>query len=295
MSAKMTGMVFDRYPAGGNEFSLALALADHAHDDGTHIFPYVETLAKKARQSVRSVQNHLASMKEAGWLITVNAGNGGRSRATEYRISPAWIKGADFASLKSEPKPQEKGADSAPKNNDAESARFEGEEKGANHDAKGATGDVKGASGNAKGCNRLHPHITVKNQKINHQEPSPARKGSPRFDALNIELPEWLDRNDWEVWVTHRKEIGKPLKEQAVKQQLESLAEYREQGWKPAAVIRHCVNGSYQGLFKPPGTPPNGTGAQGGGRPSKFNPTEYVNRNRAQGGNDYDDDRTIDA
>jgi len=295
MSAKMTGMVFDRYPAGGNEFALALALADHAHDDGTHIFPYVETLAKKARQSVRSVQNHLASMKEAGWLITVNAGHGGRGRATEYRISPAWIKGADFASLKPAEQPEENDADSAPNTNDANPAPIDGDEKGANDDVKGATGDVKGASSDTKGCNRLHPHITVKNQKINHQEPSPARKRSSGFDALHIELPEWLNRSDWEVWVMHRREIGKPLKEQAVKQQLESLADYREQGWKPAAVIRHCVNGSYQGLFKPPGTPPNGTGPQGGGRPGKFNPTEYVNRNRAQGGNDYDDGRTIDA
>ena len=53
MSARMTGMVFDRYPGGGGEFALALALADNAHDDGTSIYPSVETLAKKSRQQLR--------------------------------------------------------------------------------------------------------------------------------------------------------------------------------------------------------------------------------------------------
>lgn len=289
MSAKMTGMVFDRYPAGGNEFSLALALADHAHDDGTHIFPYVETLAKKARQSVRSVQNHLASMKEAGWLITVNAGNGGRSRATEYRISPAWIKGADFASLKCDAEPQEKGADSAPKKNDANPAPFKGDEKGADCDAKGATGDVKGASGDAKGCNRLHPHITIKNQKKNHQEPSPARKRSSGFDPMRVELPVWLDAELWGRWVRHRVQIRKPLTEEAARQQVKDLATFRQQGHTPAAVIENAIGKSWQGLFAP-----NAAASGGAPRPGKFNPTDYVNRNRTHGGPDYDDGRTID-
>ncbi|MBH1529907.1 hypothetical protein I5T99_12670 [Stenotrophomonas maltophilia] len=48
MSARVTGMVFDRYPNGGGEMLLALALADHAHDDGTHIFPSIARLADQA-------------------------------------------------------------------------------------------------------------------------------------------------------------------------------------------------------------------------------------------------------
>jgi len=31
-------MVFEHHPNGGGEMLLALALANHAHDDGTHIF-----------------------------------------------------------------------------------------------------------------------------------------------------------------------------------------------------------------------------------------------------------------
>jgi len=47
----MTGMVFERYPGGGGELLLALALADNAHDDGTRIFPSVATLSKRISSS----------------------------------------------------------------------------------------------------------------------------------------------------------------------------------------------------------------------------------------------------
>jgi len=84
--------VFDRYPAGGGEFVLALALADNAHDDGTHIFPSVPSMAAKSRQSERQVQRCLTAMLASGWLIKVrNAA--GRGRPAEYRINPAWLAG----------------------------------------------------------------------------------------------------------------------------------------------------------------------------------------------------------
>ena len=59
---------------------LALALADHASDDGTRVYPSIKALAEKTRRSERSVQYQLRRMQEAGWLILVNAGNGGPRR-----------------------------------------------------------------------------------------------------------------------------------------------------------------------------------------------------------------------
>ncbi|WP_315136846.1 helix-turn-helix domain-containing protein [Achromobacter marplatensis] len=281
MSAKVFGAVFERYRNGGGELLLALALADHAHDDGTHIFPYVVTLAVKTRQSVRAVQYQLKSMREAGWLIAVNSGNGGRSQASEYRISPEWLAGGEVIPPA---KNDEKGADE-------KFAPFsDGAEKGANGDIKGATDGAKGANGNAKGCSGLHPHITVKNQKNNRQEPSPARKRSSGFDPMCLELPDWLDAELWGRWVRHRVQIRKPLTEEAAKQQIEDLAGYRQQGHTPDAVIKNAIGKSWQGLFAPSGAATGGTP-----RPGKFNPTDYVNRNRNQGGHDYDDGRTIDG
>lgn len=91
MSIKISSLVWEHYPAGGCELLTALAYADHAHDDGTNIRPSVAYIARKTRQSERSVQRHLAQMRKSGWLLTVRHANGGRSFATEYRVNPLWI------------------------------------------------------------------------------------------------------------------------------------------------------------------------------------------------------------
>ncbi|UZB30945.1 helix-turn-helix domain-containing protein [Xanthomonas phaseoli] len=153
MSAKVSGMVFERYPTGGGEMLLALALADHAHDDGTHIYPSIARLAAKTRQSERSVQYQLRRMEESGWLILVNDGLGGRAagfkeggKTRQYRISPEWMKGADIAPFTSGGCSTEKGADSAP---------F----KGANSGAKGRkTASERVQKDAEKGAKLLHPN-----------------------------------------------------------------------------------------------------------------------------------------
>lgn len=152
MSVEVMTMVFKRYPNGGGEMLLALALADHAHDDGSHIFPSVEYLADKTRQSVRAVQYQLKKMRDCGWLIRVSAGHGGRSQVTEYQISAEWIAGGAIEGLE----------DHAGNSSNAKFAPFTDDgEKGANDDIKGANESTKGAKHDSKGCNGLHPHRTI--------------------------------------------------------------------------------------------------------------------------------------
>jgi hypothetical protein len=92
MSARMTGLVFAHYRAGGNELVMALALADEAKDDGTNVRPGVEALMRKTRQSRATVCRQLRRMVEQGWLLVVDAPHGrGESAFTEYRIDPLWI------------------------------------------------------------------------------------------------------------------------------------------------------------------------------------------------------------
>lgn len=91
------GMVFDRFPLGGGIRILALALADHAHDDGSRVFPSVSLLASKTLQSERTVQYQLRQLVDIGWLQVVRESAGGRGRTSEYRISPEWINGAKIA------------------------------------------------------------------------------------------------------------------------------------------------------------------------------------------------------
>lgn len=141
MSIGVMDKVFRRYPNGGGEMLLALALADHADDGGNNIFPSVQKLAAKTRQSERTVQYQLRRMEESGWLLRVGHGNGGRSQTTEYRISPLWLKGAEIAPIQ-----------------------------------KGATYDEKGATDDTKGCNleqeRVQPVAPANNHHRTINEPS---------------------------------------------------------------------------------------------------------------------------
>jgi len=100
MSVAVMGEVFKRYPSGGNEMLLALALADHASDDGKRIFPSVEALANKVRVSERTVQRLLIKMVDDGWLQIVRDSSGGRGQTRHYRINPAWINGDKLSPFK---------------------------------------------------------------------------------------------------------------------------------------------------------------------------------------------------
>lgn len=90
MSVKMMSLVWDHYPGGGAELLMALAYADHAHDDGSGIRPSVAYIARKTRQSERTVSRILAKMRKSRWLLQVQRGSG-RGLASEYRINPLWI------------------------------------------------------------------------------------------------------------------------------------------------------------------------------------------------------------
>lgn len=144
MSVKMSGLVFERYPEGGGELLTALCLADHADHDGTSIYPSVETVAKLTRQSKRTVQYHLSRMQESGWLLLVGNAKGGRQKAREYRINPAWIATGKLP---------EKGAKTAPfiSEDSDEGVPVDNSEKDAA--AIAPFSDAKGASGDTKGCN----------------------------------------------------------------------------------------------------------------------------------------------
>lgn len=83
-------LVWAHFPGTGNLLNLALALADHAHDDGRRIFPSVSQLSQKTRQSERTVQYQLRRLEASGWLRLQNPG-GGRGQAREYAIDPGWL------------------------------------------------------------------------------------------------------------------------------------------------------------------------------------------------------------
>lgn len=283
MSVKVMTAVFERYPVGGGEMILALALADHADDDGTRVFPSIDSLMVKTRQARRTVQYQLRRMEESGWLILVNSGNGGRNQHREYRINLDWINGGEL------PEPENKGANNAPINNSENSAKS----APLNNDEKGASDDTKGANHDTKGCNSEHERVQQGAPAYNHHrttiEPSNNHQRARASRAVEIDLPEWLPDDVWQDWVEHRKAVKAPLTKRAAELCLRKLDRLRVEGHCPIAVIEQSViTGKWTDLY--PVKNDRLAPAAGSNRSSSFDPVAYVNRNRTQqGGGDVID------
>ncbi|WP_025516802.1 YdaU family protein [Bordetella trematum] len=97
-------------------------------------------------------------------------------------------------------------------------------------------------------------------EPIKETPPNPRKRGQS-FDASAIDLPDWLDREDWAAWVADRKARKKPITEKAAELQIKQLADLRHQGHAPADVIAHSIASGYQGLFAP--STPNRTAQPG--------------------------------
>lgn len=224
-------MVFDRYPNGGGEMLLALALADHAHDDGTHIFPSIARLAEKTRQSERSVQYQLRRMEQSGWLVLVNAGIGGRrsgfgegGRTRQYRINPEWMKGAEIA-------PFAKGA------------------KQASEGCK--TTQERVQNGVGKGATAIAPEPRA--TKSNQEQPSHrecGREADPlalTAEQVDRELagfgstPTGVDREQLARFVRHRAAIRRPLSVQGWLQVRQQLLDLIAAGHDPNESLKQTM------------------------------------------------------
>lgn len=82
MALNLVCAVLDRGPKDLAEMAVLLAIADSADKDSGEAWPSVATIARRARQTDRSVHNVLARLRAADWLTW-----GPRSRANGSRAS----------------------------------------------------------------------------------------------------------------------------------------------------------------------------------------------------------------
>ncbi len=85
MSVLQQAMVW-RLELPHNKAWLLMALADHAHDDGTRCYPGVGKLAWKTGYGARQVRRILHDLRGDGIIEAVAFAKGGRGLATEYTL-----------------------------------------------------------------------------------------------------------------------------------------------------------------------------------------------------------------
>jgi len=86
-----------------DEKFVALCLADFANDDGTHVYPSQETIARKVSKTDRAVRDTLVKLRHRG-VITETGKHffaGSRGATIEYRINVDFFRPEDSSARKS--------------------------------------------------------------------------------------------------------------------------------------------------------------------------------------------------
>jgi hypothetical protein len=78
MSVEVIARVLSDSPTAGNAKVVLLGIANHAHPDGSHAYPSVETLARYARVSRRTVQRVLRALERDGQIVREGVGPHGQ-------------------------------------------------------------------------------------------------------------------------------------------------------------------------------------------------------------------------
>lgn len=156
--------------------NILLALADHANDDGVNCFPGVDYLAWKCGYDRRSIQRILRQLEDDELIAPVAYAEGGRGRATEFKIDITKAKKKiPFEEFKRIQKAKRAAkchplADEPEEEKGGEMPSFPSEKSGRmppiDEEKRAASTTQRAASDAQKGGIRAAPTI------INHQEPS---------------------------------------------------------------------------------------------------------------------------
>lgn len=97
MSIKVMTQIWEESLEKGSALLLLLAIADHAHDDGTGAYPSIQKLAEKSRMTTRNVQLLLRRLEADGELAIFP--NEGPHGVNLYEIP---FRGENFSGVKAD-------------------------------------------------------------------------------------------------------------------------------------------------------------------------------------------------
>jgi hypothetical protein len=179
--------------------AVMLALADHAHEDGTGIRPSINRIAWKTGYSERSVQNIMGQLRDLGILVVTVPATPFTPNEYKFEWSAATPKPAfdEYMALKKGR--QGRGANSAPPANDADRGAI-AVQQGCSSDAagvqfscdRGAVAVQQGCSSDAAGvqfsCDRGAVAVQQGCSPLHPIRQEPIREPSTETKANNVQV-----------------------------------------------------------------------------------------------------------
>ena len=218
------------------EQSILLAIADHAHHDGTGTYPSIGLVAWKVGASYDTVHRAMKSLEKTGILIPVNRVQG---RTTEYRIDLS--KGKLKPPYVSDWKRND--ANEPPANCGNSTSRK------LRHPANcGIPQIAPRPPANCAPTSRIAVRDITKEPK-NHKDKDAdkLRQGLALF-----QVPEPLQTDAFNAaltdWVKHRIEKKKPITPTAARKQMDECISLGEQ--RAIAAINFSIANGWQGIFE---------------------------------------------
>lgn len=202
-----------------------VALANCASSDSWKAYPSVQYLADATGQDRKTVLANISKLKDLGVLEDTGERKGGTNQVIVYRLNCT-----EIGTVKQ-----------SQKRNSTENGTvpfFRG---------KSTVFPYKQSQNSLETVPK-----TVHGTVINHQgtviEPSNRRA---KKKTVDVEIPEWLDKQLWQSWIDHRKQMRKPMTEKAVEISVKRLNEFRARGHTPKQVIELAIERGWVGLFEP--------------------------------------------
>lgn len=210
MSIDLMSMVWRVTWPTQSQLLVALKLADHAHDDGSHVYPGKTSVSKQAQCSESTVANALRAFRNCGLLHVVREGGKGPKDPTVYAINVSLLKAlADArAELKGTADTLEIPDELCPKAVNEEGSTLDPLEG-----VRGQSDGHKGSTDSAKGSKALTPnhHLEPSNRTSAHArakcEISDLKNGSklpPVRSAIRVSASD----ASWQHWLDHLRAIG---------------------------------------------------------------------------------------
>lgn len=179
MSVHVSSAVYKASLGGSTRKAIALKLADCANEDGTRVYPAVQTIADEVEVSARTVQRVLKEFVAEGLLIVVKVGGKGPKNTTEYRFNFSVLHGLPRV------KP-------VPDKDDTMSPLV---------GTKGDTGDAKGDTDDKKGDTQSpNPSLPVKEQEARERAQDSISGLGSEGPTGWVEISILDDRAEWAAW-----------------------------------------------------------------------------------------------